>query len=297
MPIRCSRNLSGAWLIPLAWRMVYGKPFLCETLMRLVICDHEEVGVWAARYVRRRILEFAPTGDRPFVLGLPTGGTPLGMYRALVAFHKAGELSFRHVITFNMDEYVGLPEEHPESYHNYMYRHFFDHIDIPREQINILDGNTEEPGKECDRYEAKIKALGGIELFVGGVGDDGHIAFNEPGSSLESRTRLKTLTYSTRLANSRFFDNDLEKVPKLALTVGVGTIMDAREVMILVKGYNKAQAVYRAIEGCVNHMWTISALQLHPCAMLVCDDDATLELRVKTVRYFREMEEYLQKGE
>lgn len=261
--------------------------------MRLIVCEPEQVGYWAASYVRQRIRAFGPTGDRPFVLGLPTGGTPLGMYRHLVAFHQAGDLSFRHIVTFNMDEYVGLPDDHPESYHSYMHRHFFDHIDIPKRQIHILDGNAEDLEAECTRYETQIQAFGGIELFVGGVGEDGHIAFNEPGSSLESRTRIKTLTYSTRLANSRFFGDDVERVPRLALTVGVGTILDAREVMILARGYGKAQAVYQAIEGGVNHMWTVSALQLHPHALVVCDDDATLELKVKTVRYFREMEEQL----
>jgi len=259
--------------------------------MRLVICRNGEVGDWAARYVRQRLEKFGPTGDRPFVLGLPTGSTPLGMYHRLVAFHQAGELSFRHVITFNMDEYVGLPEDHPESYHAYMRRHLFDHIDIPPTQAHILDGNAPDLARECAAYETKIQQVGGIELFVGGVGSDGHIAFNEPGSSLESRTHLKHLTYSTRLANSRFFDNDLEKVPKLALTVGVRTILDAREVMILAQGYRKAQAVQQAIEGSVNHMWTVSALQWHSRALVVCDDDATLELKVKTVRYFQEMEE------
>lgn len=257
--------------------------------MRLIICD--EVATWAASYVKQRIQDFGPTIDRPFVLGLPTGGTPLGMYKKLIDLHQADQLSFKYVVTFNMDEYVGLPEDHPESYHTYMHRNFFDHIDILPQNIHILNGNAPDPDAECNQYEAKIKAVGGIELFVGGVGDDGHIAFNEPGSSLESRTRVKTLTYSTRLANARFFDNDLDKVPKLALTVGVGTIMDAREVMILVKGYNKALALSQAIEAGVNHMWTISALQLHPHGIVVCDEDATMELRVKTVKYFRQLEE------
>lgn len=261
--------------------------------MRLIVCNNGEVGDWAARYVQQRIIEFGPTGDRPFLLGLPTGSTPLGMYHRLVEFHRAGELSFRHVITFNMDEYVGLPEDHPESYHTYMHQHFFKHIDMPPEHIHILDGNTNDPDQECAAYEAKIEHYGGIELFIGGVGEDGHIAFNEPGSSLESRTRVKTLTYSTRLSNSRFFQDDLGKVPKLALTVGVGTILDAREVMILAQGFKKAQAVQQTIEGGVNHMWTVSALQWHPHALMVCDDDATLELKVKTVRYFREMEDHL----
>lgn len=259
--------------------------------MRLIICQTPDaVADWAARYVKYRIEKFAPTAERPFVLGLPTGGTPLKMYKKLIEMYQAGKISFKHVVTFNMDEYVGLPEDHPESYHAFMYRNLFDHIDIPREQVHILNGNAANVDEECDQYEQKIKSFGGIELFVGGVGEDGHIAFNEPGSSLESRTRIKTLTYSTQLANARFFDNDVSKVPKHALTVGVGTIMDAREVMILAQGYNKAVALHHAIEGSVNHMWTVSALQLHPHSIVVCDQDATLELKVKTVKYFTELE-------
>lgn len=133
----------------------------------------------------------------------------------------------------------------------------------------------------------KIKDAGGIELFVGGIGPDGHIAFNEPGSSLVSRTRVKTLAMDTILANARFFDNNLSKVPTMALTVGVGTVMDANEVMILITGAHKAFALYKAIEEGVNHMWTVSAFQQHPSTVFVCDEDATLELRVKTVKYFK----------
>jgi glucosamine-6-phosphate deaminase len=259
--------------------------------MRLII--NNEVGTWAAAYVKQRILEFAPSAERPFVLGLPTGGTPLGMYRQLVEFCQQGALSFRHVVTFNMDEYVGLPENHPQSYRAYMFRHFFDHIDISRHHIHILNGSAPNLEAECAAYEAAIARYNGIDLFVGGVGEDGHIAFNEPGSSLESRTRLKRLTHSTRLANARFFDDDLEQVPQMALTVGVGTIMDAAEVMVLAKGYRKALAVAHAIETGVNHMWTVSALQLHPRALIVCDEDATMELKVKTVRYFKEWQDAL----
>jgi glucosamine-6-phosphate deaminase len=259
--------------------------------MRLIIHQSPDaVADWAARYVKYRIEAFAPTADRPFVLGLPTGSTPLKMYKKLIELHQAGLLSFQYVVTFNMDEYVGLPEDHPQSYHSFMYHHLFDHIDIPRNHIHILNGNAADVDEECQKYEEQIEAFGGIELFIGGVGEDGHIAFNEPGSSLESRTRIKTLTYSTQLANARFFDHDVTRVPKSALTVGVGTIMDAQEVMILAQGYNKAMALHQAIEGGVNHMWTISALQLHPRSIIVCDDDATLELKVKTVKYFTELE-------
>jgi glucosamine-6-phosphate deaminase len=259
--------------------------------MRLVIHESSDaVADWAARYVKQRINAFAPTAARPFVLGLPTGSTPLKMYQKLIEFYQTGQLSFQHVVTFNMDEYVGLPEDHPESYHAFMYRHLFNQIDIPPQQVHILDGNAADVKAECQQYEDQIQALGGIELFIGGVGTDGHIAFNEPGSSLKSRTRLKPLTANTRLANARFFNNDITKVPKHALTVGVGTIMDAREVMILAQGDNKALALYQAIEGSVNHLWTISALQLHPDSIMVCDEDATLELKVKTVKYFKELE-------
>jgi len=193
-------------------------------------------------------------------------------------------------VTFNMDEYVGLPQEHPESYHTFMYKNFFDHVDIPSENINLLNGNAPDIDEECRKYEEKIKSYGKINLFMGGVGNDGHIAFNEPASSLASRTRIKTLTHETRIANSRFFDNDVSQVPKYALTVGVGTLLDAEEVMILVTGHAKAQALEAAVEGNINHMWTISCLQLHAKAVMVCDEPSTMELKVKTVKYFRELE-------
>ena len=259
--------------------------------MQLVICESPKgVANWSANYVKQRINQFKPTANKPFVLGLPTGSTPLKMYQKLIEFHRQGDLSFQNVVTFNMDEYVGLPEDHPQSYHYYMYQNFFNHIDIPKENIHILNGNAEDIAAECQNYEDKIKTFGRVELFIGGMGEDGHIAFNEPGSSLESRTRLKTLTYSTLLANARFFNQDISQVPKSALTVGVGTILDAFEVMILVQGYHKAIALHHAIEQGVNHIWTVSALQLHPRSIIVCDEDATLELKVKTVKYFQELE-------
>jgi glucosamine-6-phosphate deaminase len=260
--------------------------------MRLIICESADaVANWAACYVRQRIEQFAPTVDRPFVLGLPTGGTPAKLYQKLVEFHYKAALSFRHIVTFNLDEYVGLPETHPQSYHAYMNRNFFNHVDIPRTQIHLLNGNAADIDAECQTYEDQIHAYGGIELLIGGVGEDGHVAFNEPGSSLGSRTRIKTLSHSTKLANARFFDNDMNNVPDCALTMGVGTILDAREVLILAQGYSKAIALHHAIENGVNHMWTISALQLHPRSIMVCDEDATLELKVKTVKYFKALEQ------
>lgn len=179
---------------------------------------------------------------------------------------------------------MGIPRDHPESYHTYMYRNFFSQVDIDPNNVNILNGNAPDLAEECAAYEAKIIRAGGIDLFLGGVGPDGHIAFNEPGSSLNSRTRVKTLAYDTLLANSRFFGNDLDKVPRTSLTVGVQTIMDSREVVIIVTGAHKALALQHGIEGGVNHMWTLSALQLHPYPLLVVDQDATLELKVKTVK-------------
>lgn len=185
---------------------------------------------------------------------------------------------------------MDLPRDHPKSYHSFMYKHLFSQVDISPENINIPDGNAVDLNKECEEYEQKIARAGGIQLFLGGVGPDGHIAFNEPGSSLNSRTRVKTLAYDTILANSRFFDNDISKVPRTALTVGIKTIMDAREVVVVATGVNKAKALQKGIEEGINHMWTLSALQLHQHPLIVADQDATLELKVKTVKVsFREV--------
>jgi glucosamine-6-phosphate deaminase len=247
---------------------------------------------WTAHYIASKILKFNPTSDKPFVLGLPTGSSPIGTYQKLVELNKQGKISFKHVITFNMDEYIGIAEDHPESYHYFMRHHFFDHIDIPEENINILNGNAADLEQECESYEKKIKDVGGIHLFLGGIGPDGHIAFNEPGSSLTSRTRVKTLTYDTIVANARFFDNDIDKVPNTALTVGVATVMDAKEVVIVVNGYKKAHALQKAIEEGVNHMFTVSMLQLHPKGIIVCDEEATMELKVATVKYFKDVERF-----
>ncbi len=259
--------------------------------MRVIVReDYATCAEWAANHIAWRINNFAPTAERPFVLGLPTGSTPLGVYKELIRLNKAGKVTFKHVVTFNMDEYLGLDGNHPQSYRRFMMDNFFSHVDIPAENIHLLDGTTKDPDAECRRYEERISSFGKINLFMGGVGADGHIAFNEPGSSLASRTRVKTLTQDTIIMNSRFFGGDPEQVPTRALTVGVGTITDAEEVLILASGYTKARALHHAIEEGVNHMWTISVLQLHPKSLIVCDEDATDELRVGTVRYFKDIE-------
>ena len=257
--------------------------------MRLIIeQDYEMASKWTAYYIAGQIN--AHKEDRPFVLGLPTGSSPLGTYKELIKLNKEGKVSFENVVTFNMDEYIGIPKDHPQSYYTFMWDNFFSHIDIKADNTNILNGNAEDLEAECIRYEEKIKSLGGIDLFLGGIGPDGHLAFNEPGSSLQSRTRIKSLTYDTILANSRFFDNDPDKVPKRALTVGIGTVLDAKEVVIIVNGHNKARALQHAVEEGINHMWTISALQMHPKGIIVCDEAATYELKVGTYNYFKDIE-------
>jgi len=265
--------------------------------MRIIIRDDSnKVAEYIANYVVDRINAFKPTADRPFVLGLPTGSSPLPAYKKLIEACKKGLVSFKHVVTFNMDEYCGLAEDHAQSYHSFMFANLFHHIDIPPGNVHILNGNAGDLKAECENYENLIKSFGGIELFLGGIGSDGHMAFNEPGSSLVSRTRIKTLAYDTVVANARFFDNDIHKVPKTALTVGVGTVMDAREVLFIITGPHKAYALRMAVEEGVSHMWTVSAIQMHPCAMIVCDEDATLELRVKTVKYFKGIERVQVRG-
>ena len=259
--------------------------------MRVIIKpNYEDCSQWSANYIAFRINTFRPSKDKPFVLGLPTGSTPLGTYKKLIELNKKGDVSFENVVTFNMDEYIGLEPSHPQSYSYFMHHNFFNHINIKKENINLLNGMTKDYVGECKRYEDKMKSYGGINLFLGGAGSDGHIAFNEPFSSLSSRTRVKTLTTDTIKDNSRFFNNDISKVPTTAITVGVGTIMDAQEVLILVTGKNKSQALQQAIEGNINHAWTITALQMHPHATIACDKEATKKLKQTTIDYFLDIE-------
>ncbi len=257
--------------------------------MRVIIeQNYDKVSKWAANYIVNAINNHKE--NRPFVLGLPTGSTPLGVYKELIRLNKEKKVSFKNVITFNMDEYVNLEPTHDQSYHYFMYSNFFDHIDIKKSNINILNGMAKDLEKECNDYEKRIEKVGGIDLFMGGLGADGHIAFNEPFSSLNSRTRVKTLTYDTKVMNSRFFDNDINKVPSTALTVGVKTVCDSKQVLVLVTGHNKALALRDTIEGPVSHKCTASSLQLHPKAIVVCDENACDELKVSTYKYFKDIE-------
>ena len=259
--------------------------------MKVIIRNNaKEGGVWAAHYIACKIKEKAAVTDKPFVLGLPTGSTPLNTYAELARMVAAGEVSFRNVITFNMDEYVGLPEDHPESYHSFMHKNFFDHIDIPKDHIHILNGNAPDPEAECAAYEKAIVEAGGFDLFMGGIGEDGHIAFNEPFSPLESRTRVVTLTQDTREVNSRFFGGNPDAVPAQAMSVGVATVLSAKEVLILAFGSKKARALASAIEGPMSHYNTVSALQSHPAGIIVCNEAAIGEVKVNSYRYFKAVE-------
>jgi glucosamine-6-phosphate deaminase len=264
--------------------------------MRLIVFkDYRELSAAGAAYIAERITRFQE--DRPFVLGLPTGSTPLGIYRELVRRYREGKISFSRVISFNMDEYLGLPASHPQSYHSFMWENFFSHIDIRASNVHILNGETGDPEGECAAYEEAIKAAGGVDLFLGGMGEDGHIAFNEPFSSFASRTRPQILTEDTRAVNARFFDGDIRQVPRVALTVGVATIMDAREILIAASGRNKARALRNAVEGAISHRCPLSCLQNHPRATILCDEAAAVELEAGTVEYFKTLEQPEPAGE
>lgn len=207
------------------------------------------------------------------VLGLPTGSTPLGMYQELIKMHKQGLISFRDVITFNLDEYVGINPDNQNSYHRYMYENFFNHIDIDPDNIHILDGNAPDLEQECRDYEEKITRSGGIDLVILGLGRNGHIAFNEPGPFFSPVTHKVSLEQSTIEANARFFQS-ISQVPKYALTMGIGTIMRSRSIMLLASGDEKKRAVKESIEGPVTPHVPASVLQLHPEVTFVLDKDA-----------------------
>ena len=260
--------------------------------MKVIIRNTSKEGsLWAAHHIAEKIKAKAAVTDKPFVLGLCTGSTPIETYAELARMVQAGELSFRNVISFNMDEYVGLPEEHPESYHSFMHTNLFSKIDEPKENIHILNGNAEDLDAECAAYEKAIEQAGGFDLFLGGIGEDGHIAFNEPFSPLTSRTRVVTLTEDTRVVNSRFFGGDMNLVPKQALSVGVATVTDSKEVVILAFGPKKARAIHDAVEGPYSHMCTVSALQNHQNGIIVADEASAGELKVNSYKYFKAVEE------
>lgn len=247
-----------------------------------LIETEDNIGFLTASYVKNRIKSFVSTKSKPyFVIALPTGGTVVDLYKNLVKFCHEG-LSFDNVVTFNLDEYAGLPESHPESYHSFMAKNFFDHIKIKREQINILNGNAENLERECKDYEEKIKNYGGIDLFIGGIGQNGHIAFNEPGSAFDSLTRVVDLTPNTIAANARFFNDDTSLVPTRALTMGLGTITNAKEVIIMATGPKKAQALYHAFEDKQSTDWPVTVLQKHPRTFVIADKHATAEISKTT---------------
>ncbi|MGM9791300.1 MAG: glucosamine-6-phosphate deaminase [Candidatus Cryptobacteroides sp.] len=259
--------------------------------MKVIIRNNSKEGsIWAAHHIAEKIKAKAAVTDKPFVLGLCTGSTPIETYAELARMVQAGELSFRNVISFNMDEYVGLPEEHPESYHSFMRTNLFSKIDEPEENIHILNGNAPNLDAECAAYEKAIEEAGGFDLFLGGIGEDGHIAFNEPFSPLTSRTRVVTLTEDTRIVNSRFFGGDMNLVPKQALSVGVATVTDSKEVVILAFGPKKARAIHDAVEGPYSHMCTVSALQNHQNGIIVADEASVGELKVNSYKYFKAVE-------
>jgi glucosamine-6-phosphate deaminase len=235
--------------------------------------DYEAMSREAALIVARAMRDCEPA-----VLGLATGSTPEGMYRELVRLHRDSGLSFSTVTTFNLDEYVGLSPDHEQSYHAYMRWHLFDHVDIEPDNVHIPNGMSRDVAAFCSAYENAIKRAGGIDVQVLGLGHDGHIGFNEPSSSLGSRTRIKTLTRETVEANARYFSDPAE-VPKHVITMGVGTIMESRHCLVLVSGKAKAGIVREAVEGPVTSMVPASALQFHPKCSLVLDEEAASELQ------------------
>ncbi len=244
--------------------------------MEIIIQPTQQAATEVAARIIARLLRDKPTA----VLGLATGSTPLSLYRMLIAM----DLDWSQVTTFNLDEYIGLPRDHPQSYHSFMWENLFKHVNISEENVHIPDGNAADIPRFCREYEEQITAAGGIDLQVLGIGTDGHIGFNEPTSSLASRTRIKTLTQQTCTDNARFFGSK-ESVPRHVITMGIGTIMEARQNLLLAFGPNKSQAVAEAVEGPITSINPASILQMHPVAKVILDEPAAGHL--KRADYYR----------
>jgi glucosamine-6-phosphate deaminase len=248
---------------------------------------YEEVSREAARIVAATI-----RANPEVVLGLATGSTPLGLYKELIALHRDGNLDFSGITTFNLDEYLGLPSSHPQSFHYFMEHNFFSQVNVAPDQIHIPDGTiTGDYEGYCARYEQSIKAAGGIELQILGIGRNGHVGFNEPTSSLASRTRLKALSRETIEDNRHFFSDGTE-MPQCAITMGIGTILDSRRVLLLASGRSKAAAVAKAVEGPITSSVSASALQMHRDVTFIIDEEAAYSLTQRD--YYRHVLEMTQ---
>lgn len=251
--------------------------------MRVVILpDANAVASKGAEIFARQIQQKADS-----VLGLATGSTPLALYQQLILDYQNKKISFKQITSFNLDEYLGLAPTHPQSYRSFMNQHFFDHIDIDKTSTHIPQGDAVDPFAACEDYENKIRAKGGIDIQLLGIGRNGHIGFNEPSSSLMSRTRIKTLTQATINDNARFFAPD-EYQPHLSITMGIGTILDAKKIVLLATGKAKASAIKACVEGPLTAACPASALQLHPQAILILDEDAASELN--DLEFYRHIE-------
>ena len=248
--------------------------------MEVIIQPSHQLAVIASEIIRDALLK------KPnLVLGLATGSTPIGLYKALVRMHKEDGLDFSRVTTFNLDEYVNISREHPQSYHTFMAKHFFDHVNISVENQHIPQNTAKNHETFCARYEEAIERVGGIDIQVLGIGTDGHIGFNEVGSSLASRTRIVTLTESTLVANAIHFGGDVSTVPEMAITMGIGTIMQVKQCLLLACGTSKSEAIAKAIEGPITVMMPASALQMHPNTVVLIDEAAASNL--KEVEYYK----------
>ncbi|OQX82569.1 glucosamine-6-phosphate deaminase [candidate division KSB1 bacterium 4484_87] len=248
-------------------------------MLVVVKSDYDDMSRTAAQIVSELVRK-----KPDCVIGFATGSTPLGTYKELIRLHREEGLDFSKVTTFNLDEYVGLPPSHPQSYHYFMWENLFKHINVDKRFVHIPQGMANDVELFCEWYEEKIEKAGGIDLQILGIGANGHIAFNEPGSSLGSRTRIKTLDELTKRDNARFFEKD-EEVPKYAITMGVGTIMDAKELLLLASGSQKADAIKQTVEGPITALYPATIVQMHRKATIVCDEDAASLLTRKYSGY------------